>query len=78
MHKGWRSNARAAAPVVTISSARRLNSSITSIVRDASRYFGGPPEALTVGQSAFLAGMLEQPSRFNPRTHPQAARDRRD
>ena len=41
-------------------------------------YFGRPPQELTLGESALLAGMIQSPTNFSPRRHPQAARERRD
>jgi penicillin-binding protein 1A len=39
----------------------------------AQHYFGKPPEALTVGEAALLAGLVKAPSALNPIDHPQAA-----
>ena len=48
-------------------------------VQDAAeRYFGTSAENLTVPQAATLAGMLTNPSGFNPVDHPQASRQRRN
>lgn len=44
----------------------------------AERYFGVPAAKLTVPQAATLAGMLTNPSGFNPVDHPKAATDRRN
>lgn len=45
----------------------------------ASRFFfGHDAEQLTLARSALLVGMLKGPSWFNPRRHPQRARERRD
>jgi len=44
----------------------------------AHAYFGTTPDALTVPQAALLAGMVNNPSLFNPYTHPGQARQRRD
>ncbi|HET6500178.1 MAG TPA: transglycosylase domain-containing protein [Amycolatopsis sp.] len=41
-------------------------------------YFGRPPETLTVAQSALLAGLVNNPSRFNPHESPGEALARRD
>ena len=43
----------------------------------AETYFGVEAE-LDIGQSAFLAGMIANPSQFDPIRHPEAARQRRD
>ncbi|MCI5044750.1 MAG: PBP1A family penicillin-binding protein [Aquisalinus sp.] len=40
------------------------------------RYFDKTPEALSVGESAMLAGLLKAPSRYSPSASPEAARDR--
>lgn len=48
-------------------------------VQDAAeRYFGKSAAALTVPESAVLAGMLTSPSAYNPVDHPQASRSRRN
>jgi membrane peptidoglycan carboxypeptidase len=44
----------------------------------ASQYFGVPASRLDLPQSAMLAGMLQEPSTYNPRLRPAAARARRD
>jgi penicillin-binding protein 1A len=41
-------------------------------------YFGKPATELGVSESALLAGMLQAPTRFNPRNHPGAAEERRN
>ena len=40
------------------------------------RYFDKPPERLSVGEAAMLAGLLKAPSRYAPTSSPDAARDR--
>ncbi|KJW12042.1 PBP1A family penicillin-binding protein [Levilactobacillus spicheri] len=48
-------------------------------VQDAAeRYFGVSAEQLSVPQAATLAGMLTNPSGYNPVDHPQASRQRRN
>lgn len=48
-------------------------------VQDAAqKYFGVSASQLTVPQSAVLAGMLTNPSRYNPIDHPDLAKNRRD
>ncbi|MFM7180599.1 MAG: penicillin-binding protein 1C [Verrucomicrobiales bacterium] len=48
-------------------------------VRQASRdYFGKPLAALSLAESATLAGLPLAPSRLNPRKYPDRARQRRD
>jgi membrane peptidoglycan carboxypeptidase len=44
----------------------------------AAAYFGTTVEKLTLPQAALLAGMVNNPTMFNPYTHPQDAKDRRD
>jgi penicillin-binding protein 1A len=44
----------------------------------AETYFGIDAAQLTDVQSAFLAGMIGSPSRFDPIRHPKAAKERRD
>ena len=39
--------------------------------------FGKPARALTLGESAALAGMLQSPNRYSPRTAPQASQGRK-
>lgn len=41
-------------------------------------YFDTTADKLTVPQAAMLAGLLRNPSAYNPLLHPAAARDRRD
>lgn len=40
-------------------------------------YFGIPPQELSWGQAALLAGLLQAPSAYDPLTHPALARARR-
>nr|WP_232327878.1 transglycosylase domain-containing protein [Kibdelosporangium sp. MJ126-NF4]CEL14448.1 Multimodular transpeptidase-transglycosylase [Kibdelosporangium sp. MJ126-NF4]CTQ88813.1 Multimodular transpeptidase-transglycosylase (EC 2.4.1.129) (EC 3.4.-.-) [Kibdelosporangium sp. MJ126-NF4] len=44
----------------------------------ARAYFGTTADKLTVAQAALLAGMVNNPTTFNPYTHPVAAQHRRD
>lgn len=44
----------------------------------ARSYFGVPASQLDLAQSALLAGLIQAPSRFDPRKHPDAATTRRD
>lgn len=44
----------------------------------AKRYFGIDVEALSLPQAALLAGLVKNPSAYNPAQHPQAAKTRRD
>ncbi len=46
-------------------------------VEEASRfYFGKPVKALTLGEAACLAGVVQSPERLSPVKHPQAAKAR--
>ncbi len=47
------------------------------VERAARTYFGHNAKKLTLPQAALLAGIPEDPSRYDPVAHPQAARDRR-
>jgi membrane peptidoglycan carboxypeptidase len=44
----------------------------------AETYFDVPPDALTVGQAATLAGLVQSPARYDPFTDPERATERRD
>lgn len=44
----------------------------------ANVYFGKEPKNLTVEESAVLVGMLQAPSKYNPRFHPERAQNRRN
>ena len=44
----------------------------------AQQYFGVPASRLDLPQAAMLAGMVQEPSTFDPRLHPVTARARRD
>jgi 1A family penicillin-binding protein len=50
----------------------------TGIAAASRHYFGSSPADLSVEQSALLAGMVKAPSHYDPREHPEAARQRRD
>ncbi len=41
-------------------------------------FFGHDASELSLSESALLVGMLKGPSRYNPRRHPQRAKERRD
>jgi penicillin-binding protein 1A len=48
-------------------------------IEAASRqYFGRSATELTLEQGALLAALLKAPTHYNPRNHPEAARERRD
>ncbi len=51
---------------------------IHGISQAAQYYFGMPPEQLDLAQQALLIGLVKGPSWYNPRTHPQRAKQRRD
>lgn len=44
----------------------------------AQHYFGTSPKNLTLSQSAMLAGLLKNPTGYNPVNHPDAAESRRN
>ena len=48
-------------------------------IQEAARqYFGKPAANLTLAEAALLAGMPKGPADYDPRRHPDRARDRRD
>lgn len=49
---------------------------ITGAARASHAYFGRPVTDLTVAESAYLAALPQQPTRFNPWRRPEAARPR--
>ena len=49
---------------------------ITGAARASRAYFGRPVAELTVAESAYLAALPQQPTRFNPWRRPEAARAR--
>lgn len=56
----------------------RINGNRRGIADAAHNFFGvSDLRQLTIEQAALLAALLKSPSTFNPRTHPQAARQRR-
>ncbi|MER7701306.1 transglycosylase domain-containing protein [Kitasatospora sp. NPDC097605] len=44
----------------------------------AQRYFSKNTKDLTVAEAATLAGLVQNPSQFDPKAHPEASRKRRD
>ncbi|MGF7237005.1 MAG: transglycosylase domain-containing protein, partial [Frankia sp.] len=44
----------------------------------AKHYFNVPASKLNLAQSTMLAGLVKNPSAYNPALHPKAAKDRRD
>ncbi|MET8698760.1 transglycosylase domain-containing protein [Kitasatospora sp. NPDC058032] len=44
----------------------------------AQRYFGKNTKDLSVAEAATLAGLVQNPSQFDPKAHPEASRKRRD
>lgn len=48
-------------------------------IKNASiRFFSRPPDSLKIEECAVLVGMLKSPTRYNPRTHPENALNRRN
>ncbi len=52
--------------------------SIAGVTAAAQHYFGKPLKTLSIGECAFLAGIIQRPSRYNPWRHSDAALDRRN
>ncbi len=50
---------------------------IVGVEAAARKYFGKSSGSLTLGEAALLAGLPQSPSRFDPRRHPEAAKQRR-
>jgi penicillin-binding protein 1A len=48
------------------------------IASAAMNYFNKSLDELTIGEAAYLAGILKGPSNYHPQRYPDAARDRRD
>src|SRR4029453_15848554 len=46
---------------------------VVGVNRASRAYFGCDPSMLTPAQAAFLAGLPQRPTGFNPSRHPQAA-----
>ncbi|GIV33666.1 MAG: penicillin-binding protein 1A [Chitinophagales bacterium] len=44
----------------------------------AKTYFNKPPDSLSIDESALLVGMLQAPTRYNPKLNPENARKRRN
>ena len=55
-----------------------MGDSVFGVEAAAQSYFHKPAKDLTLSESALLAGVLPAPSRYSPRTHPQAAEIRRN
>ncbi len=51
---------------------------VYGIERAARAYFGRPAEELTLAQAATLAAMPKAPNSYDPREHPDRAKERRD
>lgn len=51
---------------------------ISGVGAAAEFYFGKPAIALTLSESALLAGLIKSPGKYNPRKHPDKALQRRD
>lgn len=57
---------------------RRGSVSILGVGEAARYYFGKPVRELTWGEAATLAGMIRSPALYNPFTHPERAKGRRN
>ncbi len=57
---------------------QRGASSVSGVAEASRLYFGKDVSQLSVGESALLAGMIKSPNTYNPITHPEQARARRD
>ncbi len=55
-----------------------LGEGVHGIGAASRHYFGVTPAALTLPQLATLVGLTKTPARYNPRTHPERARTRRN
>jgi membrane peptidoglycan carboxypeptidase len=55
-----------------------FNESVYGIGTAAEHYFGVPVQNLTLAQAATLAGIVNDPSAYDPVEHPQASIDRRN
>ena len=52
--------------------------SLYGVESAARHYFGGPARDLSLAEAATLAAMPKAPNSYNPREHPERARERRD
>jgi penicillin-binding protein 1B len=52
--------------------------SLLGVESASEAFFGKPARVLTISESAVLAGMLQSPNRYSPRSAPEIARERRD
>lgn len=57
---------------------QRGNSSVSGVGEASKLYFAKNVDQLTLGECALLAGMIRTPSRYNPFTEKENARQRRD
>lgn len=55
-----------------------LGATAHGVAAGADVYFGKPLSAITLDEAALLAGLIQAPSRLDPRRAPEAARARRD
>ena len=55
-----------------------FGNNVYGIGQAAQTYFDKEASELTIAESALLAGIINNPSRYNPITHPEAAKQRRD
>lgn len=57
---------------------QRGYSSVSGVAEASKLYFGKNVGQLSTGECALLAGMIRLPSRYNPITNPESAKERRD
>jgi penicillin-binding protein 1B len=57
---------------------QRGASSVAGVAEASKLYFAKNVDQLTVGECAMLAGMIKNPSKYNPILHPDVAKERRD
>ena len=55
-----------------------LGSGCRGVGAAAERYFGKPPKELTLAESASIAAITQNPTRYDPSRHPEENRKRRD
>lgn len=57
---------------------QRGASSVSGVAEASKLYFAKNVSQITLGESALLAGMIKNPSKYNPIRHPENAKERRD
>ena len=57
---------------------QRGSTSVNGVGEAADYYFGKPAEKLNLPEAATLAGLIKAPNRYNPISHPEKSRTRRD